>query len=299
MLPPGLAGDSFEQKLSSIDLRQQHLLRWLTSLQAYAENNRLDRDYPGFQYFTFGFIPLGKETSNPTIKTVVGGYTFGIALELEGSKVDPSQEIVSIRHAERTFPLVVNRRSATLHVPDPTSPPGTGACWAISHKPAIKPASEGVLTAEHVVSGRPLGSSVSMSGHGSWYLGDRGSCKLDAALIVQAGSVPSGLTTLHVHATPTPPVSVSFLGSATGRVIPARITHAMIHSTYLNHANPMRVFLDAHGIGGDSGALVYETASGLGVGIYMGVAPVPGTSGEGIAQALSQAKHSLRLDLFK
>jgi hypothetical protein len=294
-LPAGVSPDLVSARRRSLNIEQQRIYRWLTFLQAVAESQRFDRDYPGFQYFTFGFIPLGRRADNVPYR---GGYTFGIALELEEGESGPDQEVLPITDGDVVHPLVINRRKAKLDVIDPTNPPGTGACWAKSRKKAITPAADGVLTAEHVVSGRALQSSVSMSDGKTWHLGDRGSCKLDAALIVQAGCIPQNATTLNVQSTPVPPAQISFHGSATGHVITASITHAMIHSTYLNHANPMRVFFDKHGIGGDSGALVKETGSGLGVGIYMGVAPVPGTTGEGIAQALSQAQDSLQLDLF-
>jgi hypothetical protein len=297
MLPGGVTPNAVVSRLRTLDEVQRQVFGWLTSLQALAEIRRFDRDFPGFQYFTFGFIPVGTHTPGGEMRQS-GGYTLGIALELESSKVDKPQEFFPIELGGHVFTGVVNRRLAELHVPDPTNPPGTGACWGRSHKPTIRPASEGVLTAEHVVSGRPLGSSVSMSSGGSWHLGDRGSSKLDAALIVQAGSIPNGVRTLGVQMNPAPPTSVTFFGSATGQVVTANITHAMIHPTYLSHQNPMRVFFDAHGKGGDSGALVQEANSGLGVGIYMGVAPVSGTAGEGIAQALSQAQNFLRLDLI-
>jgi hypothetical protein len=62
----------------------------------------------------------------------------------------------------------------------------------------------------------------------------------------------------------------------------------------------MRVFFDKHGIQGDSGALVQETATRLGVGVYMGRYPIPSSEGayHGGAQALSQAQDELQLNLF-
>ena len=65
----------------------------------------------------------------------------------------------------------------------------------------------------------------------------------------------------------------------------------------------MRVFFDKHGIPGDSGALVKDSVTGRGVGIYMGRDPVPSSLGgpavyEGVAQALPQAGYELELDLF-
>jgi hypothetical protein len=150
--PAGVQQGAVEARLSSLDEIERRAFEWLTSLQAYAEAERFDRNYPGFQYYTFGFIPLGVRTNRNGVADV-GGYTFGIALELETSKDGPPQEVVPLAEWGLAFSLVINRRMAQLHIPNPTTPPGTGACWGRSRKSAITPAADGVLTAEHVVSG--------------------------------------------------------------------------------------------------------------------------------------------------
>jgi hypothetical protein len=294
-IPPA----SFAASWSSDDLAQLSELRrrafvWAASLQARIESEQRGRDLPGFQYATFGFIPV---TTGWPVRTIEG-FTFGVALELEPQGSEPSQEASLFEHLGQKVALVTNRRQFEPHsVANPTIPrPGTGACWAKSRKKAIKPASEGVLTAEHVVAGVTLTSSVGMSDGLSWRLGDRGSCKLDAALIVRVNSVPTNVTILAIQKAPKPGTDVEF--NFTGGLKKSKITHTMIHSTYLNDANPMRVFFDQYGAPGDSGALVREQNSGPGVGIYMGDAPIAGTGGkEGLAQALSQAADALEVDI--
>src|SRR6185437_10599151 len=108
------------------------------------------------------------------------------------------------------------------------------ACWARSQKSRISPAADGVLTAEHVVTGLPLTSPVVMSGGGSWYLGDRGDCKIDASLIVQTNCIPSGTAKLRVEYNPQSNMSVEIHGAASGTIISAKITHTLVHPTYLS-----------------------------------------------------------------
>jgi hypothetical protein len=233
----------------------------------------------------------------------IGGYVFGVAIELEAAAEVPFQEAESFVQNGVTMARILNWRRIKFDVANPIAPRGTGACWAHSKNPRIRPAADGVLTAAHVVAGLPLRSSVAMSGSGSWYLGDRGSCKIDAALIVQAKCIPTGATTLSVQNSPLVAKDVTIHGAASSRAITAKITHAQVHPTYLSGDHPMRLFFDKHGINGDSGALVRETTTGLGVGIYMGRYPIPPSPGappvyEGGAQALSQAQDELQVDLF-
>lgn len=304
IFPEGLlAGDRAPRLQRFESPVQQHIFGWMTAFQAIAERRRLDRVYPGFQYTTYGFVPVSSGAELLGKIRTVEDYVFGIAVELEPTGDTPSQSFDQVIEGDLIIPCVFNHRRIELDVANPIAPNGTGACWARSNKPSITPASDGVLTAEHVVAGMPLTSSVAMSGSGSWYLGDRGSCKIDAALIVQAGCIPSSAARLGVEYNPLDNTNVEILGAATGKAINARITHTVIHPTYMSARHPMRVFLDSCGIPGDSGALVMDQATRQGIGIYMGRDPVPPSLGappvyEGVAQALSQAKHTLQVDLF-
>jgi hypothetical protein len=301
VVPEGVPPDFLEARLQRLESAEQKLIfLWMTAFQAIAERSRLDRQYPGFQYSTYGFVPVSGSIDNRA--QIAGGYVFGMAIELEQAGDDPSQELDWIGYENVRIPCVFNRRRMVLDVANPVAPPGTGACWAHSRKTKIRPAADGALTAEHVVANLPLTSSVPMSDPGSWHLGDRGTCKIDAALIVQAGCIPHTAGKLAVEYNPQPNSIVEIHGAVSG-VVPAKVTHTQVHPTYLTGRHPMRVFFDKYGVRGDSGALVSDQTTGRGVGIYMGRDPIPPSLGaagvyEGVAQYLPQVQHELELDLF-
>jgi hypothetical protein len=304
LLPAGVTTEALSTRLEGLNDQQRRILRWTASLQGRVQLDRWDHQRPGFQYATVGFVPISGGLELPNGVGQYGGYVFGVALELEATRDNPLQQIESFAFGNATLARVLNWRSMEPHIAHPTVPSaGTGACYAHSKKRAIAPAADGVLTAAHVVRGVTLGSAVSMSSSSGWALGDRGSCKIDAALIVLAGCMPAHPTPLAVQYSPLPGTDIKFYGHRTGSVITGKITHTQIHSTYLSDEHPMRVFFDKHGIAGDSGALVLEDATGVGVGIYMGSYPIPPALGgspvhEGGAQSLSQAKEVLQLDLY-
>jgi hypothetical protein len=300
--PEGLLR-SFETRLAGLtSALERRTFLWVTALQARIERERWDQRVPGFLYATYGFVPVSGSPAHPGIP-LSGGYVFGVAIEREPASALATQEVEPLFQNGATLAQVINGRGIEFHIANPTMPNGTGACWARSMKSMIRPAADGVLTAAHVVTGVTLGSSVVMSDPGPWNLGDRGSCKIDAALIVKAGCIPAGTLALAVQFNPLPGTDVVFDGAASGGSITAKITHTLVHPTYLSDRHPMRVFMDNFGIAGDSGALVKEVKSGLGVGLYSGREPVPpalGAAGvyEGVAQVLSQAQDALQIDLF-
>jgi hypothetical protein len=284
-----------QRRVQELDELRGRSLAWCAVLQALAEAERWDQQYAGFRFATFGFIPMlnqGQES-----------YVFGGAIELGPHDGAPTQDVRSVQVQEQHFPLVINRRSYIWHVANPVLPhPGTGACWARSRR-SMSTANEGVLTAEHVIAGTSLGGAVHMDVAGAWTLADSGTCKIDAALVTLSGSIPSSAASLAVQNVPCPGTSVEILGNASPAPIVGNVTHTMIFSTYLSELHPMRVFLDVHGIHGDSGGLVRETSGGPGVGLYMGQPHTPQSSPsgqpvEGICQYLLQAQDALELDLF-
>lgn len=302
-VPQGVTADEVSARSESLTYIERRIFRWTTALQALIESERWDREIAGFQYATYGFVPISGVIQLPAGVNTIGGYVFGVAIELEAAGEVPLQEAESFVQNGVTIARILNWRRVEFDVANPIAPRGTGACWAHSKNRHILPAADGVLTAAHVVAGLSLRSSVAMSDPGSWYLGDRGSCKIDAALIVQANCIPGSAATLSVQNNPLPTKDVTIHGAASSHVITAKITHAQVHPTYLSGDHPMRVFFDKHGIPGDSGALVRETTTGLGVGIYMGRYPIPPSPGarpvyEGGAQALSQAQDELQLNLW-
>lgn len=282
-------------------------LLWVTALQAHIEKElwlNWANNIPGFQGVTYGFVPVAEGSrANGGIKQY-GSYVFGVAIEIEPGE-SPDQAIELLRYENIPFACVFNRRPAELHVANPNFPVGTGACWARSQKRKIQPASDGVLTAAHVVQQARLRGPVSMDAPGLWHLGDRGTCKIDAALVVQTGCIPSGTSRLPIQYHPIGTTDVFFDGVGTAGTVHARITHTITHPTYLSGRNPMRVFFDKYGVSGDSGALIREKNTGLGVALYMGRELVPPFIGapatmatfEGVAQHLGQAEYVLQAEL--
>ena len=313
--------------------RGRDIYSWVRALQDRIEREHWERIIPGFVAATYGFIPIIDGLDLPDGLRSVGGYVFGVAFELELTEGGEMQVAEQFDHDGTAIARILNRRKIQLHVPDPKSPrAGTGACWARSRKSAIRPSADGVLTAGHVVEGLPLRSSVVMTSPGLWHLGDRGSCKIDAALIVQQGCIPAGAGSLGVQTNPVAGMRVSFYGAASKRTVEATITHSQTHPTLFIPKHPMRIFMDNYGEHGDSGALVREEGTGFGVGIYMGMDEIPpspqhcataprsfpswlaavwrwarergmarpgiGPKYQGVAQALSQAQYELQVDLF-
>ena len=306
-LPRGVSSAAFSDRLAGLDDLRRRAFAWSALLQAIVEEQRYDRIYAGFRFATFGFIPLLSKLPQNIVEKA--GYVFGIAIERGPTKAKhtPEQILQPLEVQGHVLALAINRRPLVLHVAHPVTPvPGTGACWARSNRTTqVAVSRDGVLTAEHVISGTVLGGFVSASLAGvvsQWQLADSGDCKIDAALITQAQAIPINAAALAVQAMPAPGTDIEILGHASPNPVFGKIAHTMIFPNYLSELNPMRVFLDVHGIPGDSGALVRETNKGPGVGIYMGqtnpyVAP-NGQVVEGVCQYLEQARDALNLDLF-
>jgi hypothetical protein len=297
-VPDGIGAHELAALADSLQPQARRIFLWQTALQARVERERWNRQVPGFQYATFGFVPIGANQPPPGLRTA-GGYVFGVAIEVEPDVDGSSQQVQLFVENRASIARVINRRRVDLDVAHPIT--GTGACWARSKKSAMSPPRDGVLTAEHVVAGLPLGAAVSMSQPGPWFLGDCGTCKIDAALIVKRDCIPSSAKKLVVQTNPIAYTHVEILGAASPSPIRATITHSLVYPNDLSDRNPMRVFLDTFGKKGDSGALVWEQRTHAGVGIYMGTDPVSlGISDgkEGVAQALVQATDALQLDVF-
>jgi len=280
--------------------RDRLIFLWCTAFQAVIENNRWDKKFAGFQFATYGFIPIIQGLQVPDGIRFFESYVFGAALQLEEAESSPTQEIFPIQEGNVSVPCVLNRGPIKTHqrhlLPFPSNPLGTGACWARSRKQSILPAADGVLTAAHIVSHiHRLKTPVLMSDGTYWHLGDRGNSKVDAALIVKSGCIPLTTKVLAVERIPIQGEDIEFYGITSGRIITAKVTRSHVHPTTLSDQFTMVVFFDDWGEEGDSGALVLNIGSGAGVGIYSGVSV---KSNEGYAQALCQAQDVLEVELF-
>jgi hypothetical protein len=305
-VPEGGRRDDIARRLAELadnDVRRRTLL-WSLALQTIVERERLGERQPGFEGATYGFVPVGDVTDFPSTLKHFGGYVFGAAFEIESREDSARQAVIAVSVGNRSVACVYNWRRPVLHIANVSNPIGTGACWARSRKSKIRPSADGVLTAGHVVGALSRGSSVYMDDNTYWHLGDYGSCKIDVALIVRAGCIPAGVSSLAVQSQPVGGTTVTFTGVGTGKTVTAKITHTVVHPTYYSDRHPMRVFFDDYGGPGDSGALVREVPTGPAVGIYISREPVPVSPGssttqqEGVAQFLTQAEHVLEVDLF-
>jgi hypothetical protein len=300
IVPVGVEEAYFERRISEIESPlQREIYRLTTALQAITEERRLDRNQPGFQGATYGFVPVGADVRVPRDFPVIDGYVFGAAVQLPAIKNGPPQIIRVVRSEKLSFPVVLNFSAIEFHVANPSGSIGTGACWARSKKAAIRPSHEGILTAAHIFDGVPLLTQVGMSLPGPWYLGDRGECKIDAAIIVQTDCIPYLTSSLQVENYPIANQTVTFSGVGSGASVQAQIQHSAPNGTHLTQLHPLRLYLDKGGVPGDSGALV-RNSSGAGVGIYIGKVPILGThTYYGVAQLLSQAQYALNVDLYE
>ncbi|MFV0645224.1 MAG: hypothetical protein ACK5NN_12120 [Sphingomonadaceae bacterium] len=300
LVPPGMQEGQILDLIGSAQTeREQHIAIWLTFFQSAIETDWPGSQYGGFQYATYGFIPVSE-----TGQRFFGSrhpFVFGASIEIEESFNLPTQEYATGAAEGVELSIVINRRSAELHSSTVTGlkGPGTVACWAKSNKTNIAP-SEGILTANHVVEAEKIGQSVSCTLPGVWHLADRGGCKIDAALVVnnQQG-IPATCAPLNVERLPIAGTDVEFTGAQSSQPISAKVTHSFVHPSLLTTRHPMRIFLDDYGLGGDSGALVEMASNGNGAGIYMGRNPIDGGHDyEGVAQALAQAVHQLMLSVY-
>ena len=299
VLPENVSRAEYDTRFGSLDSqRERDIYRMTTACQAAIENLHYDRNWPGFEGASYGFIPVGENTVIPNGIASSNGYVFGAAIKIL-PRGEAAQFVEIVEYGNLQFAVVFNAMRSILHVANPTYPTGTGACWAKSLRSAIKPASDGVLTAAHNVKGVHLTGSVSMSDPGSWYLGDRRTCKIDAALVVKAGCIPGSASRLTVRDYPLATQSFTFTGVGSGGTITGKIQHSVPNPTSFNEAHPLRLYLETFGVHGDSGALVTDSSSGEGLGIYIGSLANPGSGVvSGIAQLLSQAEHALNIECY-
>lgn len=301
LLPVGMEQGQLFDLLESLESkREQQIVLWLTFFQGAVELNWASLQFGGFQYATYGFIPISEVGQE--FYGARHPFVFGASFEIEESVNQPSQEYVTGSAEGVEYPIVINRRNAELHADTVTGQkgPGTVACWAKSGKANLVPA-EGILTANHVVEAEKINQSVACSLPGVWHLADRGGCKIDAALLVDSQhGFPSTTASLNVERLPVAGRDVEFTGAQSNQPISAKITHSFVHPSLLTTRHPMRIFFDNFGLGGDSGALLEMTSTRNGAGIYMGRNPLDGGQDfEGVAQALAQAVHQLMLSIYR
>ena len=85
-------------------------------------------------------------------------------------------------------------------------------------------------------------------------------------------------------------------GSRSG-VVRTKVIEVQLGRGVLDPMIPLRIFLARPGVPGDSGALVIDAASGVGIGIYMGGLLNLAGSMEGCCQHLGQVAYAMNVGL--
>jgi hypothetical protein len=75
LLPEGVSRDFFNARLRARATElERRIFQWLTLYQAIAERRQMDREFPGYQFTTCGFVPVSGNVS-ADLRTVGGTYS--------------------------------------------------------------------------------------------------------------------------------------------------------------------------------------------------------------------------------
>jgi hypothetical protein len=254
---------------------------------------------PRFAHAAAGFValnaPLPVGLSAPAT-----GAGFGIHVLAGGS--DGGQTIEILHMAGRSFPVVITFGQIDLHGCPPNPAGASSTCW-VRNLGSYRPWKDGILTCRHAVRTLSRGSTVALipSLHHSHplssTLADIDECTIDAAVLeIQPSDWPTGLTKLSVSSPSAPGQTVQFQDS-TGKKQSGHILRVFNYSTYIGNLFGQRVITDCHGVAGDSGSLLTDTATSEAVGIYMGTIPDGGGGKDGIFQDLAQVESFFQLEI--
>ena len=78
VLPAGVTAEDLSRRSERLNNQQRRILRWTASLQGIVERERWDHQRPGFQYATFGFVPISGELELPNGVVHDGGYVLAL-----------------------------------------------------------------------------------------------------------------------------------------------------------------------------------------------------------------------------
>ena len=230
-------------------------------------------------------------------------FLFGASVLVDEPQEYPIQRIEPLDVAGRRFPMVITK-GAVDESGTPTHPQnGTATCWVKSKSPNAN-WNYGILTCRHVYSTTAIGSQVNLlpnpfyAAPTSGYLVKKDRCTIDAAIIkIDQSDWPNGLKPLPILQ-PTVPGQNTFsfdgrMSSSQGKVL-----RVFTDPRYFGSLFGQRIITDFYGVKGDSGALLFEMASGAGSGIKIGSIPDGAGGHEGIFQDLNQAACYFKVDLF-
>jgi hypothetical protein len=144
----------------------------------------------------------------------------------------------------------------------------------------------------------PLNASVHHSNPLSATLADMDGCTIDAAVLeVNSSDWPAGLTRRSVVRPSAPGQPIQFL-DRTGAAKNGHVLRVFNYNTYIGNLFGQRLIADCHGIAGDSGSFLEDTATNEAVGIYMGTIPDGKGGFDGIFQDLAQVESFFQVEVY-
>jgi hypothetical protein len=254
---------------------------------------------PRFSHVSAGFVPARVVMSGgePIVQPGVG---FGIYILAGGNEF---RRVQTIRVGERYFPVVTASGQRVLHGRPPNPLTAASTCW-VRNGGTYRGWQQGILTCRHAVHTNPIGTSIALapsvhhSSPASATLADIDECTIDAAVLeIPPTHWPSGLKRLSV-ATPSTPGQLVGFQNHTGVSQSGHILRVFNYNTYIGNLFGQRVITDCHGVAGDSGSLLVDSATNEAVGIYMGTIPDGAGSHDGLFQDMAQVESYFQLELY-
>jgi len=297
----GGLSELFRAEAERLDGGPRRALYWALRLMNDGQVAKYARQVPGFRYAAFGFLDPRTEANDFGVTLVtspaVAEWPWVSPEELLQLERPPTR-VGAIEIESKAFPVYVTPVVELRHSPpDPVD--GTAACWASSRITSSKPRGPGVLTAKHVVRRstrrkRYTPMSCGCKGH----VIDEAPDGIDAALLVCSCASRKSGPRANVPALIAPWTDYEFSGAASGsvrgKVTKITDTSGIITSQHL----PIRLWLSSCGTGGDSGALVKDSASGSCIGLYIGGYTDPAGGSGGLAQHLYQTMALMDMEIY-
>jgi hypothetical protein len=282
--PSDLLVDVSLDELSELSQDRLHIALWTAAAIRLFKSRAVWRWIPGYRFAAFGFTDPDSEADafGVVIFATPGLHLGRESFDLEGDGI--------------SFPVFVRRAVEHYHAPKINPTGGTASCWATSARLSA-PLNSGLLTAKHLLSDPRIGA-VTYTTAGPARVLDVGPDGVDAALIeAPRFPTPPSNSVLTVEKRVVAWDDVLIDGTQSG-LISTKVTLVTDTRGSLSPSLPIRIYLAAHGLPGDSGALV-KNVSGQGVGIYMGAMADMVSRPEGFCQHLGQAVEAMNLTLYE
>jgi hypothetical protein len=264
------------------------VLYWtiLTFLSIRSIYRRIATSVPGFYDFSVGFLDPESESNG-----------FGIiVLAKSQTRENINSFLGNLRVSGMTFPIFLrNIRIIEHRLPSIHPINGTASCWVVSKR--INGSNERcILVAKHTISDA-IGSEV------KFIDGSLGKVLDVAPLGIDAAIVSTKETSFGQHMKPAKTIvsftEATFTGATSGQVntfvTATNDQFGIINSAHL----PIRLHLSHSGEEGDSGAMIMESSTSKGMGIYLGKVIDPAGRSTGLAQHLNQVIQIMGIEVLK